>query len=41
MFKGLLGISNVRHRQEIKRYSKGICVIFNNNAYVNKDNLKQ
>jgi hypothetical protein len=41
MFKGLLGTGNVRHRQEIKRYSKGIRVIFNNNAYANKNNLKQ
>jgi hypothetical protein len=41
MFKGLLGTDNVRRRQEIKRYLKGICVIFNNNAYANKDNLKQ
>jgi hypothetical protein len=41
MFKGLLGTSDVRRRQEIKRYSKDICVIFNNNTYVNKDNLKQ
>jgi hypothetical protein len=41
MFKGLLGTSNVRRRQEIKRYLKDICVIFNNNAYTNKDNLKQ
>jgi hypothetical protein len=41
MFKGLLGTNNIRYRQEIKRYLKGICVIFNNNAYVNKDNFKQ
>jgi hypothetical protein len=41
MFKGLLGTSDVRRRREIKRYLKGIRVIFNNNAYANKDNLKQ
>jgi hypothetical protein len=41
MFKGLLGTGDVRRRREMKRYPKGICVIFNDNAYVNKDNLKQ
>jgi hypothetical protein len=41
MFKGLLDTSDVRRRQKIKRYPKGIRVIFNNNAYINKDNLKQ
>jgi hypothetical protein len=41
MFKGLLGTSNVKRRQEMKRYPKGICVIFNNNAYANRNNLKQ
>jgi hypothetical protein len=41
MFKGLLGTGDVRRRREMKRYPKGIRVIFNNNAYVNRDNLKQ
>jgi hypothetical protein len=39
--KGLLGTGDVRRKQEIKRYPKGIYVIFNNNVYINKDNLKQ
>jgi hypothetical protein len=41
MFKGSSGTGNVRRRREIKRYPKGIRVIFNDNAYANKDNLKQ
>jgi hypothetical protein len=41
MFKGLSGTGDVRRRREMKRYPKGIRVIFNDNAYANGDNLKQ
>ena len=41
MFQGIKGSNDLRHKVEMKRYSKGIQVIFNKKAYTNRENLKQ
>ena len=41
MFRGKQGPGDVGARQEIKKYPKGIHVIFNEKAYANGENLKQ
>jgi hypothetical protein len=41
MFQGIKGSNDLKHKAEIKKYLKGIQVIFNKKAYTNKENLKQ
>ena len=40
MFKGSANV-DCRRKEEMKRYAKGVVVIFNPKAYANGENLKQ
>ena len=41
MFRGSKSPSDTRHKTEMRRYPKGIHMIFNPKAYANEKNLKQ
>jgi hypothetical protein len=41
MFRGIKGSGDSRRKAEMKKYPKGIQVIFNKKAYANGENLKQ
>ena len=41
MFKGQEGLNTAARRAELVQFPKGIHVIYNKKAYVNRENLKQ